>query len=253
MAKRGGKRRSSSVKRNEPKFLLGQTLVKKKLENKKDDNDNPIFLTGVVKECVVKGKKQSYKIEWNNVEKSSSSSSSLSTSMSSETWKESDVEWGVLLFQSIGLKISKEFGADGTFNGEVVDLSRENESDIDPKDIIYTIFYEDGDIEEFDKSGLEDGRKLFQNTSTNRKRKKQPEPLVDEVQEGKKDENEVKHENENNGGNTGRRCRRARNKVNYKEMDDEMIDLESAEEVRKVRKQRGASKKMRPTSKKQKR
>ena len=112
---------------------------------------NPVFIDGVVKKFNGSVDGKSYTVEWHG----GTSSSSL--------WSESEVAWGILLSDSIGQEISKEFGADGTFSGRVVDVSSgENQKE----DELYRIVYEDGDTEDFDKADLEKGRKLHQKLAT---------------------------------------------------------------------------------------
>ena len=186
-----------------------------------------MFLTGVVKE----GNDKSYTVEWDNDEQ--------------EEWNDSQVEWGILLFQSIGLKIAKKFGADGTFHGQVADVLRDEDAVDDQEDVFYKITYEDGDGEEFDKMDLLEGRKLHQTMTQNQKRK-QPESSSEE---SFGEEEEKKEENENDDGTGGRRRRSTRSRVSYKEADDDVMDVESdEEEIRQARKRGGLSK-----SKKQKR
>ena len=204
----------------------------KKIGNGTNGDGNYVFLTGIVKE----DNDDSYTVEWDNEEQ--------------EEWNDSQVEWGILLFQSIGLKISKHFGADGTYHGQVVDVLKDEDAGADQEDIFYKITYEDGDGEEFDKMDLLEGRKLHQTITQNQKRK-QPESSSEESFE-EEEEEEKKEENENDNGTGGRRRRSTRSRVSYKEVDDDVMNVESdEEEIRQARKRGGISKNLK--SKKQKR
>ena len=169
---------------------------------------------------------KSYTVEWDD----SGTQSSL--------WSESEVAWGVVLFQSIGLEISKTFDTE-SYIGQVVDVSSEDD---DQKDLIYRIFYyKDGDSEDFDELDLEEGRKLHQKEKKQKTKRKQPETLVEE---------EKKEEEESNNG--GRRRRSTKVQVSYIEVDEDSMDLDSDEkEVRQSRKRlKPSTKKLKTTSKK---
>ena len=112
----------------------------------KGKTSNPVFLDGVVSNFDADAEEKPYTIEWN---------SGKSTSL----WSELEVAWGVLLSDSIGVEIAKNFGDDGVFNGKVVDVSSGDDED---DEVLYRIAYEDGDSEDFDATELEEGQKLFQ-------------------------------------------------------------------------------------------
>mmetsp|Transcript_16535 Transcript_16535/g.18851 ORF Transcript_16535/g.18851 Transcript_16535/m.18851 type:complete len:2158 (+) Transcript_16535:163-6636(+) len=221
MAKGKNKPTTSST----PKFQLGQTFVKKKIGSDTNGDDTQLFLKGVVKEY---DDVKSYTVEWDNGEQ--------------EELNESDIEWGILLFKSIGLKIAKNFGADGTFHGQVVDVLKDE--DADQNDVFYKVTYEDGDTEDFDKIELLEGQNLNK-TTLQIKNRKQPKPSIEEKE---------KEEKEVDKCIGGRRSRSTRSRVSYKDIDDDMMDIESdEEEIRHARKRRGVSKKLKPASKKPKR
>ena len=148
-------------------------------------------------------------------------------------WSESEVAWGSVLFESIGLEISKIFGANGAFSGQVVDISREDHGD-EEEYVLYRIVYEDGDSEDFDKSDLEEGRKLYQKLHhkvTKKAKRKQVEIAVEE----KKDDGEKNEEI------IGRR--RSRGRVSYAEVDEDSMELDSDEDkIRQGRKRQNPSK-----------
>ncbi len=213
----------------------------------KGKNSNPAFLDGVVSKFESGAEEEPYTIEWNG-------------GKSSSLWSESEVEWGVLLSDSIGVEIAKEFGEDGVFNGKVVDVSS---GDDEEDEVLYRIAYQDGDSEDFDAKDLKEGQTLFQkrNKRKSPRRKKQPIILAKEKEEKKKDEQETENPNDDAKGrrssprkkkepisqveqpnNDGRR-RRSRGAVNYAEMLEDNMDLDSdEEEIRQTRKRLKQSK-----------
>ncbi len=156
-------------------------------------------------------------------------------------WQESDVEWGVHLFESIGIEVSKEFGEHGFFSGKVVDVTREQ------GEIFYRIVYEDGDFEDMDLSELKEGQKWHQKISKKKSAKQRPT-----VTPKKEKEEEVveKKDHLGNGDSSGRR-RRNRGKVSYVEVDEDSMDLDSDEE--EIRQTRKRLKQTKPPPKKEKR
>lgn len=193
---------------------------------------NPVFMDGVVKKFDGSVDGKSYTVEWDG-------------GTSSSLWSESEVAWGVLLSDSIGQEISKEFGADGTFSGRVVDVSGGDDLE---EDVLYRIVYEDGDSEDFDKADLEKGRKLHQQlTKKQTSKRKQTEILPKEEET---EDNKGEGDGESNGG----RRRRSRGRVSYVEVDDNSMELDSNEEdVRQTRKRLKPSKNLKSNSKKQNR
>ena len=175
-------------------------------------------MDGVVKKYDGNLESKSYTIEWNG---------GKTTSM----WSESEVEWGILLNKSIGLEVSKDFGEDGIFSGLVVDVtSGEGNED----DELYRIVYEDGDVEDFDKTELQDGLMLHQ---------KQMKKQIPKRKQSEINEDNVTNVSEKDEENNGGRGRRSRGRVSYVEKDDDFMDLESdEEEVRQERKRLKSSK-----------
>ena len=219
----------------------------------KGKTSNPVYLDGVVSNFDAAAEEKPYTIEWN---------SGKSTSL----WSELEVAWGVLLSDSIGVEIAKNFGDDGVFNGKVVDVSSGDDED---DEVLYRIAYEDGDSEDFDATEFEEGQKLFQKRNKRKsprkkkqpiilakegeekndeqeteqprrsspRKKKQPIVLAKQVEEEKKEEPKAEQPN-----NVGRR-RRSRGTVNYAEILDDGMDLDSEEEeIRQTRKRLKPSK-----------
>ncbi|VEU41203.1 unnamed protein product [Pseudo-nitzschia multistriata] len=220
-----GKKPTGRKAQNES-FSTGKTLVKKKLENVLDEQGNPVFLNGVVKKQKYNGSisdGKTYTIQWDGGAPVSN-------------WSESEVAWGVVLFESIGLEISKEFGKDGIFQGIVVDVSRDDSESEGEGDVLYRINYEDGDSEDFDGADLREGIQLHEKVTEKPKRKQAKIAIKDEIKEEKKDDGETTEVTK------GRR--RSRGRVSYAEIDEDFMDLDSdEEEIKQKRKRLKPSKK----------
>jgi len=130
--------------------------------------------------------------------------------------------------------ISKVFGEDGTFHGEVVDASR-GKGDGEEDEVLYRIVYEDGDSEDFDKEELEEGLKLYQKEKKETKKPKREQAEIVVVEEEVKAVEKI---------DEGKGKRRSRSRVSYVEADEDSMDLDSDEEqIRQERKRRKPSKK----------
>ena len=127
-----------------PKFRVGFERVLKKVVDAQVIDDTyvpPVFVTGYVKEFHGDSENKdnsTYTIKFDtninnkNHGQSPASASSASTSSpssslsapSTEEWKESDVEFGIRLYKSIGTKVAKVFD-DGIYNGHIADVNQE--------------------------------------------------------------------------------------------------------------------------------
>lgn len=78
------------------------------------------------------------------------------TQVKTEIWTASDVEWGVFVHNTLGTKVAKYFDTT-LYKGEVVDISYYG----DTSNVLYRVFYEDGDSEDFNDKQLKQGKTLY--------------------------------------------------------------------------------------------
>jgi hypothetical protein len=228
-----------------PKFKVGFERVLKKVVDAKVVDDTyvpPVFVTGFVKEFHGDSENtnnSTYTIKFENdngnygqspASASSVTSSTPSTTPSTETWKESDVEFGVRLYKSIGTKIAKHFD-DGIYNGHVSDV---NQDDDDAKVSLYRIKYDDGDSEDLTDNELQDCKKLY--LSEQKKKKttkrsttssKKPTKTTSKLTTTKRPVSAAVKSSNDDGETDGKR---KRTRVSYKEDNSDDADDDDDDE-----------------------
>ena len=245
-----------TTNQNKPrsKYKLGVDRVLKKVADAKipqDDDEEgeyvpPVFVTGRVKEfhpatgdsSNSESNSTYYTIEFespttttnnsNDASPSSESGASVaaspSSSSSSEQWKESDVEYGVLLHKSIGTKIAKYFD-DEIFNGHVADVTKDTDNDNgDSKktSFLYHVSYDDGDAEDLSDNEFEDCKKLYQ-SQQQKKKKKNAKPQTARKTTTKSSTTATKRSSSNDDDNND--GKRKKSRVSYKEDDSDDLDI----------------------------
>ena len=80
------------------------------------------------------------------------------TQVKTEIWSASDVDWGVHVHNTLGTKVAKYFDT-VLYKGEIVDISYYGGAN----NVLYRVFYEDGDSEDFNEGQLKQGKELFCN------------------------------------------------------------------------------------------
>ena len=142
------------------KYRLNTTQVKKWIPSDhngtddNDDNDDALFEYATGRLMQFHAEHQTYQVK-------------LDQDENQETWTAAEVEWGVLLNQTVGVVgVAKWFDQD-LYRGTVVHVVKGEEEEEQQEgdgavksSLLYRIQYEDGDEEDFDQTELEEGKQL---------------------------------------------------------------------------------------------